>query len=77
MVLLGQLMGLGSLGTTSGWCTFYAPSNTPIWPCIINALSRFISQQVQQIKLQLLVKEYLPLPTHEPSIPFFFFFFLM
>jgi hypothetical protein len=28
---------------------------------IINPLSRFISQQVQQIKLQLLVKEYSPL----------------
>jgi hypothetical protein len=36
--------------------------------CIINALSRFISQQVQQIKLQLLVKEYSPLPRHEPSM---------
>jgi hypothetical protein len=31
MVLLGQLMELGSLGTTSGWPTFYVPSNTPIW----------------------------------------------
>jgi hypothetical protein len=39
--------------------------------CIINALSRFISQQVQQIKLQLLVKEYSPLPMHEPSIQFY------
>jgi hypothetical protein len=39
---------------------------------IINALSRFISQQVQQIKLQLLVKKYSPLPTHELSIPFYF-----
>jgi hypothetical protein len=29
-------------------------------PCIINALSRFISQQVQWIKLQLLVKKYSP-----------------
>jgi hypothetical protein len=37
---------------------------------IINALSRFISQQIQQIKLQLLVKEYSPLPKHERSIPF-------
>jgi hypothetical protein len=37
-------------------------------PCIMNALSRFISQQVQWMKLQLLVKEYSPLPTHEPSI---------
>jgi hypothetical protein len=71
VVLLGQLMELGSLGTTSGWHTFYAPSNTPIWPCIINGLSRFISQQVQQIKLQLLVKEYSPLPMHEPSTPFY------
>jgi hypothetical protein len=37
-------------------------------PCIINALSRFIYQQVQKIKFQCLVKEYSPLPTHEPSI---------
>jgi hypothetical protein len=36
---------------------------------IIHALSRFISWQVQRIKLQLLVKEYSPLPRHEPSIP--------
>jgi hypothetical protein len=39
--------------------------------CIINALSRFISQQVQQIKLQLLVKEYSPLPMDKPSIQFY------
>jgi hypothetical protein len=36
--------------------------------CIINALTRFISQQVQ---LQLLVKEYSSLPMQEPSIPFY------
>jgi hypothetical protein len=40
-------------------------------PCIINALSRFISQQVQWIRLQVLVKEYSPLPMHEPSIQFY------
>jgi hypothetical protein len=40
-------------------------------PCIINALSRFISQQVQWIKLQLLVKEYSPLPMDETSTPFY------
>jgi hypothetical protein len=39
--------------------------------CIMNALSRFISQQVQWIKLQLLVKEYSPLPMHEPFIQFY------
>jgi hypothetical protein len=39
-------------------------------PCIINALSIFISQQVQRIKFQFLVKEYSPLPTHEPSVQF-------
>jgi hypothetical protein len=39
--------------------------------CIINAVSRFISQQVQWIKLQLLVKEYSPLPTSKHSIPFY------
>jgi hypothetical protein len=39
--------------------------------CIINALSRFISQQVQQIKVQLLLKEYSSLPVHEHSIPFY------
>jgi hypothetical protein len=37
-------------------------------PSIINALSRFISQQVQLIKFQLLVKEYSSLPMHEPSV---------
>jgi hypothetical protein len=38
-------------------------------PCIINALFRFLSQQVQQIKFQLSVKEYLPLclPMSLPS----------
>jgi hypothetical protein len=71
MVLLEQHMELDSLGTTSGWPPFYAPSNTLICPCIINALSKFISQQVQWIKLQLLVKEYSPLPIHEPSIQFY------
>jgi hypothetical protein len=40
-------------------------------PCIINAISRFISQQVQRIKFQFLVKEYSPLPTHEPSVQFY------
>jgi hypothetical protein len=49
---------------------FYAPSNTPIWALYNKALSTFISEQVQQIKLQFLVKEYSPLPTHEPSILF-------
>jgi hypothetical protein len=39
-------------------------------PCIINALFRFISQQVQWIKFQLLVKEYSLLPTHKPSVQF-------
>jgi hypothetical protein len=39
--------------------------------CLINVLSRFISQQVQQIKFQLLVKDYSSLPQHEPSIPFY------
>jgi hypothetical protein len=36
--------------------------------CVINALSSLISWQVQWIKLQLLVKEYSPLPRHEPFI---------
>jgi hypothetical protein len=31
MVLLEQPMELDSLGTTSGWPPFYAPSNTPVW----------------------------------------------
>jgi hypothetical protein len=39
-------------------------------PCIINVLSKFISQQVQKIKFQLLVKNYSPLLTHEPSVEF-------
>jgi hypothetical protein len=40
-------------------------------PYIINALPRFISQQVQWIKFQLLVKEYSPLPTYESSVQFY------
>jgi hypothetical protein len=47
---------------------FYAPAILLFGPCIINALYRFISQQVQRLKLHLLVKKYSPLPTHEPSI---------
>jgi hypothetical protein len=35
-------------------------------PCIINALSKFISSQVQKIKFQLLVREYSLLPTMNP-----------
>jgi hypothetical protein len=40
-------------------------------PYIINAFSRFISKQVQLIKLHLIVKEYFSLPTHEPSVQFY------
>jgi hypothetical protein len=40
-------------------------------PCKINALSRFISQQVHWIQFQLLVKEYSPLPMHKSSIQFY------
>jgi hypothetical protein len=40
-------------------------------PCILHALSKFICQQVQKIKFQLLVKEYSPLPTHDPSVQFY------
>jgi hypothetical protein len=71
MVLLEQHMEWGVLGTTSGWPPLYAPSNTPIWAFHNKALSRFISQQAQQIKLQLLAKEYSPLPMHKLSIPFY------
>jgi hypothetical protein len=71
MVLLEQLMELGSLGTNSGWPPFYAPSNTPIWALYNNAHSRFISQQVQWIRFQFLVKEYSPLFMYEPSIQFY------
>jgi hypothetical protein len=59
------------------WIPRYAALARPLFmllliflfgPCIINAVSRFISQQVQLIKLKVLVKEYSPLPTYEPSI---------
>jgi hypothetical protein len=40
-------------------------------PCIINALSKFISRQVKKIKFQLLVKEYSPLLMHDPSVQFY------
>jgi hypothetical protein len=71
VVLLGQHMELGSLDTTSAGPHFMLVLILLFGPCIINAVSRFISQQVQQIKLQLLVKEYSSLHTHEPSILFY------
>jgi hypothetical protein len=72
VVLLKQHMQLSNLDSTSAWPPFYAPSNTPIWPLyIINALSRFIYQQVQWAKFHLLVKEYSPTPTHEPLVQFY------
>jgi hypothetical protein len=67
----------GVTGFCRIWISRYAALARPLFMLIliflfglyiINALSRFISQQVQWIKLQLLVKEYSPLPTHEPSI---------
>jgi hypothetical protein len=71
---------LGVTGFCRIWIPRYAALARPLFmllliflfgPCIINALSRFISQQVQQIKLQLLVKEYSSLPIHELSITFY------
>jgi hypothetical protein len=71
---------LGVIGFYRIWIPTYAALARPLvmllliflfGSCIINALSRFLSQQVQWIKVQLLVKEYSPLATHEPSIPFY------
>jgi hypothetical protein len=71
---------LGVTGFCTIWIPRYAALARPLFmllliflfgSCIINALSRFISQQVQWIELQLLVKEYSPLPMHEPSILFY------
>jgi putative effector of murein hydrolase LrgA (UPF0299 family) len=71
---------LGVTGFSKIWIPRYKALARPFFmlllillfvPCIINALSRFRSQQVQWIKLQLLVKKYSPLPTHKPSIPFY------
>jgi hypothetical protein len=71
---------LGVTGFYKIWIPRYVALARPFYmlllillfgPCIINTVSRFISQQVQQIKLQLLVKKYSPLPTYEPSIPFY------
>jgi hypothetical protein len=70
-VLLEQHKELGSLGTTSADPLFMLLLIFLFGPCIINALSRFISQQVQQIKFQLLVKKYSPLLTHDPSVQFY------
>jgi hypothetical protein len=39
-------------------------------PCLINAFSRFISQQFQWIKFHLLVKEYWLLFMYKPSVQF-------
>jgi hypothetical protein len=64
-------MELGSLGTTSGWPLFMLLLILLFGPCMINALSRFLSQQIQGIKLQFLVKEYSPLLTHEASLQFY------
>jgi hypothetical protein len=70
MVLLKQHMELGSLGLSLAGPLFMLPLIFLFGPCIINAFSRVISQQVQWIKFQLLVKEYSSLPKHEPSIQF-------
>jgi hypothetical protein len=64
-------MALGSLGTTSGWPPFMLLLIFLFGLYIINALSRFISQQVEWIKFQFLVKEYSSLPMHEPSDQFY------
>jgi hypothetical protein len=62
------------------WIPRYAALARPLFmlllillfgPCITNAPSKFISQQVQKTKFQLLVKEYSPLLMHEPSIQFY------
>jgi hypothetical protein len=71
---------LGVTGFCRIWILRYAALARPLFmllliflfgSCKINALSRFISQRVQRIKLQLLVKEYPPLPMHESSILFY------
>jgi hypothetical protein len=71
---------LGVTGFYRIWIPRYAALARPLFmlpliflfgSCVINALSRFISQQVQWIKIQLLVKEYSPLLMYEPSIPFY------
>jgi hypothetical protein len=67
---------LGVIGFCRIWIPRYAALARPFFmlllillfgPCIINDLSRFISQQVQWIKLQLLVKKYLCLHISPPS----------
>jgi hypothetical protein len=66
---------LGVTGFYRIWIPRYAALARPLFmllliflfrSCIINALSRFISQHIQCIKLQLLVKEYSPLPIMSP-----------
>jgi hypothetical protein len=71
MVLLGQHVELCSLGIISSWSPLYASPGTSIGPCILNVLSKFVSQREQKIKFLLLVKEYSPLPTHDPSVQFY------
>jgi hypothetical protein len=60
-------MDLGSLDTTSGWSLFTLLLVFLFWLCIINALSRFISQQVQWIKYQILRNTHLCLCVRPPS----------
>jgi hypothetical protein len=55
MVLLEQHRELGSLDITIGHPLFILLFLLLFSPCIINALSKFISQQVQKIKFQFLV----------------------
>jgi hypothetical protein len=71
MVLLGQHVELGSLGVTSSWSPLCASSGTPIWALYTKCSLQTHILTVQWIKFQLLVKEYSPLPTREPSIQFY------
>jgi hypothetical protein len=62
------------------WASWVLPLAGPLFmvllallfgPCILNTFSKFISWQVQKIKLQFLVKEYSSLLMHDPSVQFY------
>jgi hypothetical protein len=71
MVLLEQHIKLGSLGSTFGWPLLYASSGIPIWALYNKFCLQVHISTGPMDQLQLLVKEYSPLPMHEPSVQFY------
>jgi hypothetical protein len=64
-------MELGSLGNTSGWPTFYAPSNIPIWALYNKCFLQIHISTGPVDQTPALVKEYSPLPMDETPVQFY------